>query len=140
MTVDLEYSEALNGLIQDVLRSEKVLESEQQEIMAKAGKIIKKKVEEALPKSDEAGPGYKHMKSDVKVTVHGKKKKTGVTGVTVHGGKTTAYKWHMLDDGTRNPDGTVHTPAIHFTSKAMKEAETEINKIIDDLEGRMVKA
>lgn len=43
MTVDLEYSEALNGLIQDVLRSEKVLESEQQEIMAKAGKIIKKK-------------------------------------------------------------------------------------------------
>jgi hypothetical protein len=44
----------------------------------------------------------------------------------------------MLDDGTRNPDGTIHTPALHFTQKALAEAEGEINDIIDQLERRIV--
>lgn len=139
MTVELEYKKTLDGIVQEILRSEKVLESEQADTLNKIGKLIKKKVVEVLPQSDEHGMNYKHMKSDVKVTVQGKKAKTGVTGVTVHGGRLTAYKWHMLDDGTRNPDGTVHTPATHFTSKAMSEAESGINQIIDDLQRRIVK-
>lgn len=133
MTVDISYKDALNGIISDVLKSEKILESDQQELMNKIGKVIKKNVEKVLPRSEVAAPGYKHMSKDVKVTVQGKKAKTGITGVVVHGGKLTAYKWHMLDDGTRNPDGSVHTPATHFTDKAMKEAEPEINEIIDNM-------
>ncbi len=138
MTVDLQFQGALNGIVQEILRSEKILESQQTEVMDKIGKAIKKKVEDNLPLSDEHGNGYKHMKRDVKVSVQGKKKKTGTTGVVIHGGKQTAYKWHMLDDGTRNPDGTIHTPALHFTQKALAEAEGEINDIIDQLERRIV--
>lgn len=140
MTVELDYKDVLSGIVTDILRSKKVLESDQQAVMEKVGKVIKKKVEESLPKSDEERSGYRHMRSDVKVTIQGKRQKTGVTGVTVHGGKLTAYKWHMLDDGTRNPDGTVHTPATHFTQKALNEAEGQINEIIDDLQRRIVEA
>ena len=79
-----------------------------------------------------------YRKEDIKVTINGKRKKTGVTGVTVHGGKLTAYKWHMLDDGTRNPNGTVHTKAIHFTKKAVDASAGDIDKIVDNLIGRVV--
>ena len=137
MTVDLDYEEALNGIVRDVLRMENILEKDQQDALTKIGKEIKKEAQNLLPKSDESGKGYKHMKSDIKVTVNGKKKKTGVTGVTVHGGKQTAYKWHMLDDGTRNPDGSVHTKALHFTGKAMEKAGPKIDKIVDDLIGEV---
>ncbi|MBO7366634.1 MAG: HK97 gp10 family phage protein [Bacteroidales bacterium] len=136
MTVDLDYKNTLNGIVQDIMRMENVLESDQQEALEKIGKVIKKETQNLLPKSDEAGSGYKHMRDDIKVTINGKRKKTGVTGVTVHGGKLTAYKWHMLDDGTRNPDGSIHTRAIHFTSNAMEKATPQIEKILDELIGR----
>ena len=140
MNVELEYASALQGMVADVLRCGKIMESEQERVLGEIGKVLKKNTAAALPKSDEAGSGYKHMKEDIKVTINGKRKKTGVTGVTVHGGKLTAYKWHMLDDGTRNPNGTVHTRALHFTGKAMENATQEIEKIVDDLIGRTVNA
>ena len=138
MTVDIDYQDTLKGIVADVLKMDNVLEKDQQAALEKIGKAIKKEAQKALPKSDENGTSYRHMRDDVKVTINGKRKKTGVTGVTVHGGKLTAYKWHMLDDGTRNPDGTVHTRATHFTAKAMEKAAPEIEKIIDDLIGEVV--
>ena len=140
MTVDMNYKDALNGIVADVLKMDNVLETDQQKALEAIGKVIKKETQKVLPVSDEGGSGYKHMRDDIKVTVNGKKRKTGVTGVTVHGGKLTAYKWHMLDDGTRNPNGTVHTRARHFTAKAMEQATPEIEKIVDDLIGRVVNA
>lgn len=140
MTVDLEYQDTLNGIVTDILRMENILEKDQQTALEQIGKVIKKETQMLLPESDEHGVGYKHMKKDVKVTINGKKKKTGVTGVTVHGGKLTAYKWHMLDDGTRNPDGTIHTSAMHFTQKAMSAATQNIESIIDNLQRRVVEA
>jgi HK97 gp10 family phage protein len=137
MRVDFEYEDSLQGIVADILRMENVLEEDQQKALENIGKAIKKETQTLLPQSDEHGVEYKHMRKDVKVTINGKKKKTGVTGVTVHGGKLTAYKWHMLDDGTRNPDGSVHTRAIHFTDKALGNAAPEIEKIIDDLIGRV---
>lgn len=138
MKVTFEYEQELNGIIADVLRCKDICEEQQQKALEQIGKSIKKNVIAILPKSDRTGAGYKHMKDDVKVTINGKRKKTGVTGVIVHGGKLTAYKWHMLDDGTRNPDGTIHIPALHFTTKALAKAEGEINDIIDQLERRIV--
>lgn len=138
MKVDFEYDKALQGMVADVLRCEKIMESEQEKVLGEIGKVIKKNTATALPKSNEAGPGYKHMRDDIKVTINGKRKKTGVTGVTVHGGKLTAYKWHMLDDGTRNPNGTVHTKALHFTQKAVEASAGDIDKIVDELIGRVV--
>ena len=140
MTVDMNYKDALNGIVADVLKMDNVLETDQQKALEAIGKVIKKETQKVLPVSDESGKGYKHMRDDIKVTVNGKKRKTGVTGVTIHGGKLTAYKWHMLDDGTRNPNGTVHTRARHFTAKAMEQATPEIEKIVDDLIGRVVNA
>lgn len=140
MTVDMNYKDALNGIVADVLKMDNVLETDQQKALEAIGKVIKKETQKVLPVSDESGKGYKHMRDDIKVTVNGKKRKTGVTGVTVHGGKLTAYKWHMLDDGTRNPNGTVHTRARHFTAKAMENATPEIERIVDDLIGRVVNA
>ena len=140
MTVDMNYKDALNGIVADVLKMDNVLEKDQQKALEDIGKVIKRETQKILPVSDEGGSGYKHMRDDIKVTVNGKKRKTGVTGVTVHGGKLTAYKWHMLDDGTRNPNGTVHTRARHFTAKAMENATPEIERIVDDLIGRAVNA
>ena len=137
MNVEIDYKNALNGIVADVLKMDQVLEADQQDALERIGKAIKKETRAVLPVSDEAGAGYKHMRDDIKVTINGKKKKTGVTGVTVHGGRPTAYKWHMLDDGTRNPDGSVHTRARHFTAKAMEQAGPEIEKIVDDLIGRV---
>ena len=136
MKVDFEFEKTLDEMVVDVLRMENIMESEQADLLSDIGKEIKKEVQKILPKSDETGD-YKHMRDDVKVTVNGKRAKTGITGVTVHGGKKTAYKWHMLDDGTRNPDGSVHTPAMHFTSKAMSAAEGRIERLIDDLERKV---
>ena len=137
MNVDLNYGDALNGIVNEILSSEKLLEEEQQAALTKIGKALQKEVKALLPKSDEHGPGYKHMRDDVKVLIAGKKQKTGVTGVIVNGGKLTAYKWHMLDDGTRNKDGTVHTKAIHFTTQAMKNATPEIEQIMNELERKV---
>ena len=134
MKVDFNYEQPLDEIVAGILRMENVMESEQENLMSEIGKEIKKHVKDALPKSDK---DHKHMRDDVKVTINGKKKKTGVTGVSVHGGKDTAYKWHMLDDGTRNPDGTVHTEAHHFTKKAMEESMPRIETLINELERRV---
>ena len=136
MKVDFAYEQPLDEIVTEVLRMETILESEQAELMTAIGKEIKKEVKNNLPKSNEDA---KHMRDDIKVTVQGKKAKTGITGVTVHGGKETAFKWHLLDDGTRNPDGSVHTPALHFTSKAMQAATPRIEQLINDLERKVTK-
>ena len=136
MKVDFAFEQPLDEIVTEVLRMETILESEQAELMAAIGKEIKKEVKNILPKS---GEDSKHMRDDIKVTVQGKKAKTGITGVTVHGGKETAFKWHLLDDGTRNPDGSVHTPALHFTSKAMQAATPRIEQLINDLERSVTK-
>ena len=132
MNVKFDYKTGLDELVADVLRSEKICEEEQAKLMKEVGKTIKNEVAECLPKSDK---DHKHMRDDIKITVTGGK--NGTSGVIVHGGKETAYKWHMLDDGTRNPDGSVHTPALHFTDKALKRAEATIEKLVDDLEKRI---
>ena len=143
MKVDFQFEKPLDEIVAEVLRMDQIIDEEQGELMSQIGKEIKKEVQNILPKSDSTNDGYqsgkyKHLRDDVKVTVKGKRSKTGITGVTVHGSKDTAYKWHMLDDGTRNPDGTVHTRATHFTSKALKAATPRIEQLINELERKVV--
>lgn len=143
MKVDFQYERPLNDIVTEVLRMENILEANQEILMKGIGKEIRKEVEKLLPKSDSTDDGYvsggfyQHMRDDVRVTVNGKRSKTGITGVTVHGGNDTAYKWHLLDDGTRNPDGSIHTPATHFTSKAMQAATPVIEQMIDIMERKV---
>lgn len=128
MRVDLEYGSGLKDIVADIVRMKNVTEQEQKKALKDIGDEIKKQVKNALPKSDVK---HKHMRDDIKVSV--KDAKSGVTGVVVYGGKDTGYKWHMLDDGTQNPNGTVHTKAIHFTSKAMQAATPTIDRIVDEI-------
>ena len=145
MKVDFEYQRPLDEIVAEVLRMDEILEANQLILVEAIGKEIKKELKNILPKSDSKNDGYQdaggysHMRDDIHVTVNGKRKKTGITGVTVHGGRDTAYKWHMLDDGTRNPDGTVHTKATHFTSKAMKAATPRIEQMIEVMLREVVK-
>ena len=145
MNVNLEYKESIDSMVAEVLRMDEILEANQLILVEAIGKEIKKELKNVLPKSDSKNDGYQdaggysHMRDDIHVTVNGKRKKTGITGVTVHGGRDTAYKWHLLDDGTRNPDGTVHTKATHFTSKAMKAATPRIEQMIEVMLREVVK-
>ena len=83
MKVDFEFEKPLDEIVADVLRMETIMESEQAELMKNIGKEIQKQVKTILPKSDSTTDGYqtgayKHMRDDVKVTVNGKKAKTGI--------------------------------------------------------------
>lgn len=127
MRVNMEYDHALQEMVAEVLSMPKLSEQAEKKAMQSIAKEIVKNVKEVLPRSDSDG---KHMADDVKSTV---KQADGSYYCSVHGGKETGYKWHMLDDGTRNPDGSVHTPAIHFTDSAMAKSTPKVEKILDDL-------
>lgn len=129
MNVTLDFNQTLNEMVAEVLNMPKVSEQAQKKAFQKIAKELVKDVKEVMPRSaaDEVG---KHMADDVKSTV---REKDGTYYCSVHGGKETAFKWHLLDDGTRNPDGSVHTPATHFTDSAMGMAMPKVEKILDDM-------
>lgn len=70
-------------------------------------------------------PDYKHMADDVQIRTV--KDEFGETTTRVQGGAKTGTKWHLVNDGTyRNKD-----KATHFMDNALKEAETELQSVID---------
>lgn len=135
MKVEIRSDSALQGIVADVLAMEKATEEQKVGFLKECGSIIKKNTAVILRgmKSDK---NHKHMADDIKVSV--KDIKTGVSGVVVCGGKLTAYKWHMLDDGTHNPNGSIHTRPTHFTEKSMKASEGQIDALMQKLEGEIV--
>lgn len=143
MKVDFDYQKPLDEILTEVLRMDEILEEQKVPLMKKIGAEVKKQVKDILPRSTSqndgysSGGGYEHMQDDIRIYVNNKY--TGVTGVSVYGGRDTGYKWHMLDDGTRNPDGSVHTKATHFTSKAMKAAEPRIEQLLENLTSEVIK-
>lgn len=137
MKVTFDDKGVLAGIIEEIEAIPGITAEHEKEALKDIGKVIAKHVKAKLPieylkqvNYDGSMP-YVHMRDDVKTTV--RQDKAGYSSVTIHGGKKTAFKWHILDDGTRNKDGTVHTPAIHFTQNAMKASEIEVDKIIDRL-------
>lgn len=135
-----DFQPALADIAEMILAMPAALEQDQEKAFKDIGQAIKKHVQNEMPRGAEDGINYdgstpyKHMADDVKVTLQGKK--TGEYAVVVHGGKKTAYKWHMLDSGTRNPDGTQHTPATHFTSIALAKSQQDIDEVLMILKGR----
>lgn len=127
MNVNLDYSQALNEIVAEISKIPQLTAEKEKKAFQQIGKELVKEVKKALPRSD---ADHKHMADDVKSSVSSK---SGICSVVVRGGKLTGYKWHMLDDGTRNPDGSIHTPATHFTQIAMQAATSKIDDIVDDL-------
>lgn len=131
MSNRVEFNDAnvLQGILEDIASVQfETVEAEKKAIKA-IGNAVKAEAEKLLTPMSKRP--HVHMAKDVKVSV---KYKEGLVSCIVGGGKETGYKWHMLDSGTRNPDGSIHTPATNFVSKALKNAEPAIEKILSDAE------
>ena len=137
MKVDLDASDTIAYITQELENLPKELEAQRGPILKKCSKIIKTNVENNLPRSDLGatatnydGTPYIHMRDDVKITI--KDDKAGNVYAVIHGGKKTGFKWHMLENGTSDTD------AIHFIDKAMKQSDSEIDATVDEAIGRAV--
>lgn len=141
MRVDFNADEMIYSIEQELFRLPEMMEKEEKKVMRQIQKIITGKLNANLSKSDgqntnyDGSKPYVHIKDDIKATV---KSKDGVASVLIRGGKFTGYKWHMLNDGTRDQNGRVKTPATHFIDKALKQSEPEIDALIDELIGGIV--
>ncbi len=138
MKVDFEAREQLFAIEEELRKLPEMVEQEEKKVMKSIQKIITEKLKKNMPKGDgqktnyDGSKPYVHMQDDIKATV---KSQDGRAYVLIRGGKLTGYKWHMINDGTRGPDGRVKTPATHFIERAMKESEAEIDALIDKLIG-----
>lgn len=143
MKVTFEYEKQLKEIENMISGMPDLIEKEERSMLRKIGKAVQKyvirnlrlhrmteKEIEGRKNYDRTMP-YKQMDDDVKVEV--RKSKEGDLYVSVKGGKYTGYKWHFLNDGTRNQDGTLHTLATHFMDKALNQAAVEIEKIVESV-------
>ena len=141
MKVNFDASEQLLSIEQELQRLSGLAEQEEKKAMRDIQKVITEKLKNNLPLSDgqntnyDGSKPYVHMRDDIKATV---KSKDGVAYILVRGGKLTGYKWHMVNDGTRDPNGRVKTHATHFIDKALKQSESAIEAIVDDMIGGIV--
>lgn len=137
MRVDFEDGGVFRDIVKEIESIPGVTQEYENMALKKIGAIIKDNVRDNIPIEYEQALNYDgsapriHMANDLKVKI--KHSKEGYSSVTVMGGRLTAYKWHLLDDGTRDSQGRVHTPAIHFTTKALKASESDIDAIIEGL-------
>ena len=132
MNVDFNSEGIIADIMNEISHMENLTEAEEKSAMRKIGKEIAKNAAKLLPRTSE---DHVHMKDDIKVTVKSDK---GIVSCIISGGKQTAYKWHMLDDGTRNKDGSVHTRALHFTDRALALSEKDIDTILAEVERKAV--
>ena len=136
MKVKFDASEQVLSIEKELRRLPELAEKEEKEAMRRIQKVIVEKLKANLPRSDgqntnyDGSKPYVHMRDDIKATV---KSKDGYAYVLIRGGKLTGYKWHMVNDGTRGPDGSVKTHATHFIDKALKQSEADIEAIIDEM-------
>lgn len=121
------------------------MEKEQKKPLQRIGKVIEKNVKSELLIVESTDTGnwtnyegsrpYKHMGDDVKVRT--KSDSMGNSYVIVSGGKLTAFKWHIVNDGSYDSKTGRRIPATHFVEKAIKKSETDINRIVDGLLARV---
>lgn len=138
MKVELDAHDLMRSISEEINRIPNLTAEAEKRGMRKIGKILQAKVKAYMPteskdyghRTNYDGSTLVHMKDDVKFKVKDEK---GYASLVVYGDKYTGYKWHLLDDGTRDPNGDVHTEATHFTSKALKAAEPEIDAIISEM-------
>lgn len=92
--------------------------------LRRAGKIVQQKVIDSITRSTVDKPNYRHMKDDVLMRVE--RDEYGHRAARIRGSKKTGSKWHLLNDGTYKMRGT------HFMDKALNDAESEIDHVLDE--------
>ncbi|WP_312102163.1 HK97-gp10 family putative phage morphogenesis protein [Lachnoclostridium sp.] len=139
MDVKFDYNDVIANISNELKKIPDGFEREERYALTKIGKVIKSAVEAELDVSDntdnwknyDGSMPYRHMRDDVNVTT--KKDKSGSSYVVVGGGKLTAYKWHLVNDGTFDSKTGRRIPATRFIDNAMKKMEYKINNIVDEL-------
>ena len=139
MKVKFEAGDIIANISKELAKLPEGFEKEERSTLTKIGKVIKSATEAELDVSQDTtnwtnydgSKPYKHMRDDIKVTT--KKDKMGSSYVVVGGGKLTAYKWHIVNDGSYDSKTSRKIPATHFIENAIKKSEPKINDIIDDL-------
>ena len=144
MKTELYYEKTLVDISNALQRLPYGVENNEKEFLQRVGKTVKDNIKKFMvvsnveeeakkiqPSNYDGSRPYIHMKDDIGYSV--KKDKQGRQYVTVKGGKFTGYKWHMVNDGTHNKDGSVHTKPTHFIDNGMNLAESDIEAEIDRL-------
>ena len=133
MNITFDFEDTIFSIEQEFAKIPKSLMAERKVVMNKIARIVKKNVENNLPKSDldsqasnyDGSTPYIHMRNDVKTSVRDDNQGTIVA--VIKGGKYTGYKWHLVNNGT------VKSRATHFADKAMKQSEAEFDELVDDM-------
>lgn len=129
----IEYEDVLSGIREELVTMDKKIGEARPRLLKGIGKVLKthtttilnkyRNFESNLTNFDGTKP-YVHMADDVKVTVTEDE-------VSVHGGKKTGFKWHIVDDGVIRRGRRI--PGKHFTDEAIKASEGEIERLIEEI-------
>jgi hypothetical protein len=144
MNITFNASEVMYEIEQEIAKIPKELKGQTKQIMSKASKIVKSNVEQELGRhrtdpgekiTNYDGTPYVHMKDDVKASV--KDDKEGSVFAIIRGGKYTAYKWHLVNNGHLDKAGNT-VEATHFIDIALKKSESDIDALIDKMISKAV--
>lgn len=144
MDVDFDFEQEIFEINKILAQMPKELESQERTLLRKLGGIVRGKIKKYLQNSDveahakEIPPSnydgsrpYVHARDDIKADV--RKDKNGNLYASIRGGKMTGYKWNKINDGHFARDGSTWVPGNQFMDKAMRDAQGEIEKTIDDM-------
>ena len=144
MDVKFDYEQGIFEIDQMLAQVPKGLESQERPLLRKLGTIVKGKIKKYLHSSDiearskEIPPSnydgsrpYEHARDDVTADV--RKDKNGMLYASRRGGKMTGNKLNKINDGHFARDGHTWVPGNQFMDKAMRDAQGEVEKAIDDM-------
>lgn len=128
-----ESDQVLASIKDDLRKMDKSIGEKRPKLLKKIGGAVKKNVvaclnncrtfeDDNLTNYDGSKP-HVHMADDVKVTV-------SEDGVSVHGGKKTGFKWHIIDSGFLR--GSHYIPGKNFVNDAVVISQNQVNQIIDE--------
>lgn len=129
--IDFKFQEMLDGISEEIKSMDKLLGEERKPLLKSIGQKIKKAVQDQVERAEynydrhnyDGSQPYKHIKDDVSVRVKD-------DGVVVSGGKKTAHKWHILNDG--HLAGSNFVPGSRFIDRAIEKSSHDIDQLIDE--------
>lgn len=142
--ITFEYEDAITGIMKEVENLHVLAEKESKKALKKIGIAVSSTVAMTAPVSDVEHYYYKgqkknnvHIADDVVYRVK-KSRKAGLYYVSVSGGKNTWQKWHLANDGHVAQNGRFIS-GNHFVEKAEIKSEQQIESIIEDFIGEVIK-
>lgn len=143
MKVSFDYQSGISEIDELLRKMPQMIEKEEKSALRRIGNVVKKNIvkfthdsgievraKQIVPSNYDNSKPYVHIKKDVSATV--RKDKQGNFYVSIHGGKYTGYKWHLLNDGHLARDGRTFIKGSNFMGRAMTASEGEIDRIVTE--------